>query len=162
MNEEEQKELVQPDAHAVCEKEKTELVELSQRLKADFANYKKEQEKMMQAFVRFAARDVVSRLLPIIDSLELAVRHIPKEFEAHAWAKGVEQTKKQFDAVLRDVGVMEIVGGGETFDPEKHEAVAEEAAEGEEGRVTDVLQKGYMLHGEVIRPAKVKVSKKKE
>ena len=157
-----QEEPPRADELALCEKEKSELINLSKRLKADFVNYKKDQEKVMQAFVKFAARDVIERLLPVLDSFELAVQHIPKEFEANGWVKGVAQTKQQIETVLKDVGVAEIPAHGAQFDPSLHEAVAEEAAEGEEGKVVDVLQKGYMLHGEVIRPAKVKVSKKKE
>ncbi|MBI1754872.1 nucleotide exchange factor GrpE, partial [Candidatus Azambacteria bacterium] len=125
-------------------------------------NYKKDQEKAMQAFVKFAARDIIERLLPVLDSFELAIQHVPKELEGNGWAQGVKHTKQQVDAVLKDVGVGEIRALGEKFDPSVHEAVAEEAADGEEGKVIEVLQKGYVLHGEVIRPAKVKISKKKE
>ena len=157
-----QEESSRADKLAACEKEKAELIALSQRLKADFANYRKDQEKVMQAFAKFAARDVIERLLPVLDSFELAVKHAPKELEANGWVKGVKQTKQQIDAVLKDVGVVEISALGTKFDPSMHEAVAQEASDGEEGRVTEVLQKGYALHGEVIRPAKVKVSKKKE
>jgi len=144
------------------EVEKQELIELSQRLKADFANYKKEQEKTMQAFAKFAARDILMRLLPVFDSFELAVMHIPKELEENGWVKGVAQTKKQIDAVLKDVGVKEVAVPGEVFDTQKHEAVAEEPSDGEEGKIAEVLQKGYTLNGELLRAAKVKVTTKKK
>lgn len=145
-----------------CEKERDELVDVSKRLKADFVNYKKDQEKVMGAFAKFAARDVIERLLPTLDSFELAMRHVPREFEDNNWTQGIKQIKQQIDAALKDVGVAEVRALREKFDPSMHEAVAEEAADGEEGKVMEVLQKGYTLHGEVLRAAKVKISKKKE
>jgi len=145
-----------------AEKEKAELVDLSQRLKADFVNLKKDQERVMQTFVKFAARGLIERLLPTLDSFELALKAIPKELEANQWALGVKQIKQQLDGAFKDAGVADVRAEGELFNPALHEAVAEVAFDGEEGRVVEVMQKGYTLNGEVIRAAKVKISKKQE
>lgn len=147
---------------AECEKEKLALIDVSQRLKADFANAKKEQEKIMQTFAQYAAKEVLLKLVPIFHSFELTLKHLPKELESNGWAQGVRHILGQVDAALKDIGVREIPALGMQFDPAVHEAVAEEESDAGEGKITQVLQKGYMLNGGVLYAAKVKVNKKKE
>lgn len=145
------------------QKENEQLIDLSRRMKADLANFRKDEEKRMQQFAQFAARGILEKLFPILDSFELALKHLPKELEGNSWVQGVKHTKQQIDGVLKDIGVAEIPALGVPFDPNVHEAVAEqESDDGADGTVLEVLQKGYALHGEVLRAAKVKISKKKE
>lgn len=147
---------------AECEKERSVLIDVSQRLKADFANAKKEQEKTLQIFARYAAQEVLLKLIPIFHGLELTLTHLPKELESNGWAQGVRHTVGHISAALKEIGVSEIPALGMRFDPAVHEAVAEEESPGEEGMVAQVVQKGYMLNGEVLCAAKVKVTVKKQ
>lgn len=147
---------------AQCEKEKNEFIELSKRIKADLVNYKKEQERVMGAYAQFAATEVLLKLFPILDSFDLAVKHLPQELKENTWAKGIVSIKQQLDGALKDIGVAPVPAEGAAFSPEMHEAIAHEESEKDDGTVTKELQKGYTLHGKVIRPAKVKIAKKKE
>lgn len=145
-----------------CEKEKNEYLELSRRMKADLANFKKDQEKMMQSFTQYAAEDAIEKFLPVLDSIALALKYVPKELETNGWVKGIASIKQQIDAMLRDMKVTEIPAAGVQFDPAMHEAVAQEESDEQDGKVIEELQKGYMLHGKVLRAAKVKIGHKKE
>ncbi len=147
--------------YAECEKERIVLIEVSQRLKADFANAKKEQEKTLQTFAQYASKEVLLKLMPIFHSFELTLTYLPKELEGNGWAQGVRHIIGQVDAALKDAGVAEIPALGMQFNPAIHEAVAEvESSAEEEGKIMQVMQKGYTLNGEVLFPAKVKVTKK--
>lgn len=132
-----------------------------QRARADFMNYKKDQEKVFADFRCFANEDIIMKLLPTVDSFDLATRHLPEELKDSDWVKGVMCIKGMFESFLKEIGIAEIVSVGERFDPNIFEAIAEEESEGEEGMVIEELQKGYRLGEKVIRPAKVKISKGK-
>jgi len=131
-----------------------------QRAKADFVNYKKDQEKYLNEFRKYANEDVIVKLLPTIDSFELAVQHLPKELKDTDWAKGIICIKNQFDNFLKDVGVEEIKSVGEKFNPNLFESVGEEESDQEEGTIIAEVQKGYKMFGKVVRVGKVKVAKK--
>lgn len=130
-----------------------------QRAKADFLNFKKDQEKAMADFRRYAGEDMILSLLPTVDSFELAARHLPEELKDSDWAKGVLCIKGMFENFLREAGVVEIKALGEKFDPTMHEAVGEQESDREEGAVVEEVQKGYKMGGKVIRAAKVKIAK---
>lgn len=131
--------------------EKQEYLDGWQRSKADFVNYKKDEEKRRGEIVKFVREDVITEILPILDSFNMAK-------ESPIWQDGIEQIFKQFISVLKKNGLKEIDPLNEDFDPNFHEAV--ETVEGEEnGKIVEVLQKGYLLNNKIIRPAKVKVSK---
>lgn len=132
-----------------------------QRAKADFLNYKKEQEKMLADFRRYANEDIILSLLPTVDSFDLAAQHLPEELRNSDWAKGILCIKGMFENFLRDSGVIEIQTVGEKFDPQLSEAVGEEESDLPEDTVTAQLQKGYRMGEKVIRVAKVKVAKSK-
>lgn len=144
-----------------CETTKNELIELSKRIKADFVNYKKDQEKAVALTRQYANEVLLVSLLPILDSFELALEHMPKEIESNQWAHGVKSMKSQIDGVLKNIGVTAIPSMGEKFDPRLHEAMAETESEKDDGIITVELQKGYKLYDKVLRPAKVKISIKK-
>ncbi len=130
-----------------------------QRAKADFLNFKKDQEKAMADFKKYANEDMVLALLPTVDSFELATRHLPEDLKDSDWVKGIMCIKGMFENFLRDAGVVEIKAVGEKFDPRLHEAVADAESEEEEGTVVEEIQRGYEMGGKVIRAAKVKVAR---
>lgn len=133
-----------------------------QRAKADFTNYKRDQEKALDDLRKFANRDMIISLLPTVDSFDLALKHLPDELKNSDWVKGVICIKGMFDNFLRDAGVAEIGTVGEKFDLNTSEIVGEEESDMEEDAVTEEIRKGYMMGGRVIRPAQVRVAKKKE
>jgi len=141
-----------------AEKEKAEKYLANwQRAQADFQNFRKrsEQERIEQA--SFANATLICELLPVIDDLERALESIPDTLVDVTWADGMKLIYRKLQAVLQAQGLTEIEAEGENFDPHLHEAMLH--GDGEEGRVVEVLQKGYKLHDRMIRPSKVKVGK---
>ncbi|MBW6440459.1 nucleotide exchange factor GrpE [Patescibacteria group bacterium] len=133
-----------------------------QRTQADFLNYKKDQEKYLGEFRKYANEDIILSLLPTIDSFVLATNYLPDDLKDSDWVKGILCIKGQFDGFLKEVGVEEIKSMGEKFDPNLFESVGEEESDEEEGTVVVEIQKGYKMAEKVIRPAKVKIAKGKE
>jgi len=141
------------------------------RAAADFENYKRRKEGENKELVDFAREVTVAKLLPTLDSLEQALKHMPStpedgphlpEFgkQYQNWQNGVSGIVIQLDKALEELGVKKIEAVGKKFDPHFHEAVRE--VEGEEDQVVvDELQTGFELNGKVIRPAQVVISKKK-
>ena len=136
----------------ICQKEKEEYLAGWQRAKADFINYKKDEEKNREEFAKFAAKNLIYDILQITDSVDIAIKH--------GGGEGIKEIKNQFLEILRRYGVEEIViKKGNKFDPAEHESITEEAVEKEDldGAVVEELQKGYKLFNRVLRPSKVKV-----
>lgn len=131
------------------------------RERAAFENYKKEEyERMGEMRVR-TIRDFLIRLLPIVDSFELALKNTPQEAQKSEWFAGYTYIKKQFEDFLREEGIEEIETSGKEFDPRIHEAIEHEGdKEGSNLVVGEVLQKGYKINDYIIRPARVRVGKK--
>ena len=100
---------------------------------------------------------VISDLLPAIDNLERALKHIPKDIEGHDYIKGISGVVKQFENTLEDIGVKRIETVGQEFDPKLHDAVSMEGGEGSREIISEELQPGYVVGEEVIRHAMVKV-----
>ncbi len=143
-----------------CQKQAEENLEGWQRAKADFVNYKRDQEKYLDEFRKYASEDVIIKLLPTIDNFELAVKHLPEDLKNSDWAKGIICIKNQFDNFLKEAGVEEIKAVGEKFDPSLFESVGEEESDQEEEIIISEIQKGYKMFGKVVRVGKVKVAKK--
>jgi len=146
-------------ALAVSEQSAVDNLAGWQRAKADFVNYKKDQEKMLGDFRKYANEDMILSLLPTVDSFDLATKHLPEELKDSDWVKGIICIKGMFESFLRDAGVVEIKSIGEKFDPLLFEAVAEEESDEEEDTIIEEIQKGYKMGEKIIRPAKVKVAK---
>lgn len=144
------------------EKEKNEFLDLSRRMKADLINSKKDQEKATAGYVHFAIAEALLKFFPVMDSFDLAMKHVPKEFEGNAWAKGIISIKQQLDGALRDIGVTLIPTVGTQVSHDMHEAIAHEESDKDDGIILEEYQRGYMLYGKVIRPATVKISQKKQ
>lgn len=130
-----------------CENERDEYLNGWKRAKADFVNAKKEWSEQLTSLSFFVKADFIKTLLPIIDAFEAA------EKQADGW----QEIKSLLEGILKKNGFKEIEALGKDFDPVYHEAMAE--VEGEAGKVIEVVQKGYLLENQVIRPARVKVGK---
>ena len=127
------------------------------RAKADYSNLKKETEEKQKNFLEMANAALLMEVLPIYDNIKKALNSLPAD-QNNAWTEGVRQIKKQLEAFLKDYGIEEIKTVGEKFNPEFHEAI--EAVEGKDsGIIVEEIQKGYKLHGKVIRASKVKIYK---
>lgn len=126
------------------------------RLMADFQNFKRRTEKEKGDIYAFANEKLVTDLLAVLDNFERALEH---ESDDSGFAEGMQLIFKQLMDVLTKAGLSEIPALGETFDPNFHNAVmAEDTDEYESGKVSGVMQKGYMLNNKVIRPSMVKVA----
>jgi len=119
------------------------------RTKADFINYKKDEEKCAATVLKFVKINFLKKFLPILDSLEEAKKQKNPEIDA----LGLQITQ-----IFKSEGLEEIEALGKMFDPNFHESVGVVESSGEENVVVEELRKGYMVEGEVIRPALVKVS----
>jgi molecular chaperone GrpE len=127
-----------------------------QRSLADFQNYKRRTDLEKADAYQSAIGTVVKRYLPILDDLERALAHRPADLP---WADGIELIFRKLQTILENEGLKRIEAVGQPFDPNFHEAISQEPAEGIEcGMVIDVIQQGYMLGERVIRPAMVRVA----
>ena len=129
------------------------------RVHADFENTRKRLEKEKLEFLRFANEDLILELLPIIDNLDRAINsHKDPEKDPHL--KGVLLIKDDLHKLLEHYGVAKVKSVGEKFNPDFHEAIMlVESKEHPEDIIVEELQVGYTMHGKLIRPASVKVSK---
>ena len=142
-----------------CEKEKKEYLDGWQRMRADFANVRKDEETRRGEMIKFASDGLVDDLLPVLDSFTMAFSNKEAWEKVDAnWRKGVEYIYAQMYSVLESRGLTSIGEIGEQTDPRLHVAIEEVPATRDEevGTVSEVIQKGYRLHSKVIRPAKVK------
>ncbi len=128
------------------------------RLQADFDNARKRTEREQSEFKSFALADALRSLLPVLDSFDRAMRAPagnPKNFRS-----GIELIQKQLDDALRKLGLTPIVAKGEMFDPRVHEAVdVVDTNASEDSRIVEVLQPGYRLGDQLLRPAMVRVAR---
>jgi molecular chaperone GrpE len=137
-----------------------ELTELLQRTRADFENYRRRAEEGRAQLLDYAKAQVVKDLLPLIDDLERALAHLPKELAKNEWAKGVVSVSKRAQEFLGKMDAKRIGTVGEPFDPNLHEAISVDG-DGEKEIVSHELQAGYRIGDEVIRPAIVRVKRGK-
>ncbi len=143
-----------------CQKLEDEYLNGWKRARADFLNYKKEETERIAELIKYGNEEFILKLLPILDSLHIAEKELPKELKNNQWAEGILETKNQILDFLKNQGIEEIKSLGEEFNPSFHEAVeAVEKNNHESGIVIEEIKKGYLLYGRVLRPAKVKVVK---
>ena len=147
-----------------CRKQGDEYLDGWKRAKADYLNLKKEMEAQNKEIKEWMSKIMILPLLGIMDSFGKAFSEIPENIKNDPWVKGIEGIKKQFEDYMKAQRVESITAKGEKFNPEKHEAVESveggpPAQAGESSMVAEELQKGYLINGEVLRPAKVKVYK---
>jgi len=138
------------------DKKITELTESLQRLQAEFENYKKYVEKSKSEFVKYAKAEIIEKLLPLLDSFEMALKNTA---DKEKFVKGIELIYSQLYSLLEKEGLKKIKAEGK-LDPHYHEVLMKEKSDKEEDTILEELQKGYMLGDKVLRYTKVKVSKK--
>ncbi len=141
----------------------SELTDTLKRLQAEFENYKKRTEKENQALIRNASVQLVKKLLPVLDSFELALKNNNTDNpEILKYRKGLELIYTQLFSSLEDEGLQIIDAQHKKFDPYKHEVLMIRESDKDDDIVVEELQKGYTLNGFVIRHAKVVIAKKRE
>jgi molecular chaperone GrpE len=133
------------------------LLDRLARLQAEFENFRKRSQREQQEFREYALSDALKQVLPILDSLDLALKTegiSVKDFRA-----GVELIDRQFHDVLTRLGVEPIAAQGQPFDPNQHQAIQMvETTEVPDHQVIDELQRGYRLRDRVLRAAMVRVA----
>ena len=130
------------------------------RLYAEFDNFRKRTEKEKMQNFDFGARDVIEKLLPVVDNFERALLTVEKEDEDDAFTKGIQGIYKQIQKMFEDLQVKAIKAEGEKFDPNLHNAVMTDTeSDVEEDTITQDLQKGYTYKDQVVRHSMVKVKK---
>lgn len=143
--------------------EEAKIVELTQdlqRIRADFENYRKRTEAEKEEARQTGKRQAVLSLLPVIDNIERAIAHRPKELADNPWAEGVANLVKNLEKSLSSLNLSRIDASvGTVFDPRLHEAIQfDEDSTGSREVIAEELQPGYMLGASVIRHAMVKVT----
>lgn len=140
------------------QEERDEYLSLAQRTQADFENYRKRVARESAEAAARARADLARSLLPVLDNLERALaaaEPIDRDTAPNHLVDGVKLVYEELAGVLRGAGIESYSPTGEAFDPDWHEAMM--TRPGEEGRVLEVLEKGYRLNGQVLRPARVVV-----
>jgi len=143
------------------DKKDEQIAELTDRVKrqlAEFENFRNRTEKEKSQMYTVGARDVIEKLLPVVDNFERGLKSIPEDQKDGPVASGMEMIYKQLITVLTDLGVTPIEAVGQEFDPNLHNAVmhAEDEELGE-NTVSEEFQKGYKYKDAVLRHSMVKV-----
>ena len=145
------------------DKKDEKIEELNDRLMrqmAEFDNFRKRSEREKSQMFEIGAKDIVERILPVVDNMERGLATVPaEELEANAFAQGMEKVYKQFMTALEGAGVKPIEAVGNEFNPDFHNAVmhVEDDSVGE-NIVVEEFQKGYMYRESVVRHSMVKVA----
>lgn len=149
-------------AQTELEQQVGELTADLQRLRADFENYRKRVDSEKLSARQDGEVRAIMKLLPVIDTIERAVAHIPADIADHQWVKGVAGLVKQLEKSLGELNLVKInASEGVEFNPDIHQAIQfDEESEGEKEVVAQELQPGYTLNGTPIRHAMVKVTRK--
>jgi len=146
-----------------AQREVDQFRNLLQRVQAESVNYKRRMEGDRDEIQKRANTNLVIRLLPVLDDFERALQHIPHDDALSPWLAGVEMVYRNLRGVMDSFGVTQIEALDKTFDPMEHESISYEITEDhEEGKVMSIVRQGYKLHGKVLRPVQVTVSKKNQ
>ncbi len=146
------------------EKEAKESYDRFLRVSAEFENYKKRAAREMNDFRKFANESFIKAMLPVVDNLDRAIESSSNDDHAqNSVVEGVNMTLKEILKVFEQFNVRPFESLGKAFDPALHQAVMQEETDDHpENTVLNELQKGYMMHDRLLRPAMVVVSKTKE
>ncbi|MBM3210387.1 nucleotide exchange factor GrpE [Candidatus Saccharibacteria bacterium] len=150
---------------AKVDKKQQQIDELTldlQRTRADFENYRKRGEADRAATYQHGQAAAIKKLLPVIDTIERAIAHVPSELADNKWALGIIGLSKNLEKTLQGLDLQKIdASAGAKFNPELHEAVQfDEETEGDEEVIAEELQSGYLYNGTPLRHAMVKVTRK--
>lgn len=142
---------------SALEQQVAELTEALQRERADVTNVRRRHEEQIAGLKSMVKAQVIRDMLPVVDNLERALKHVPEELKDNDYVKGVQGVVKQFEKTFTELGVERIKTVGEPFDPRFHEAISMEDGDGTQEVVSEELQSGYRIGDEVIRHAMVRV-----
>ena len=150
-----------------CQKERDEYLDGWRRAKAELLNYKKEENKRFEIFAKLANEGLIRNLLTVLSSFDLGLMSLspygrsPEGGEKEGLdQKGMYLIRSQLKDILKSHGLEEIaVSTGETLDLATREAVAEIASDQPAGTIIEEVEKGYLLNGRTIKPARVKIAK---
>jgi molecular chaperone GrpE len=147
------------DPVATLERERDEYLRALQRTQADFENYRKRIARLQEEQSARAAADLVSKLLPVLDALDLAETHLNESLDLTEDGKALRASRAMFMDILGREGLERVDQPMVAFDPAVHDAVAHSEGDGGEGGtvVEEVLRSGYRWKGQVLRPAMVRV-----
>ena len=149
----------QPQPQTPPEQQKIDdLTQTLQRLQADFENYKKQVDRQSAELKKFSNAQLISKFLPVLDTLDVAIKNAGKDQQHPQYTKGLELLHAQLMATLTSEGLMPINCQGKQFDPHYHEVMLKEQSDKPEGTILDEFQKGYLLHNKILRHSKVKIS----
>ncbi len=155
----------QPDGQPLADQLAAAQAEIEQlkdkylRSVAEFANYRKRQERDAQQTALRLKAAAFRSVLPVLDDLQLAVKHAPEDAAQYNWVEGVLLIERKFIKILEDANIKPIAALGQPFDPNLHEAVLQMPSdEHPAGYVVQEVKTGFVLEDEVLRPAKVIVS----
>ena len=144
------------------DKKDEKIEELTDRVKrqmAEFDNFRKRTEKEKASMYQIGAREVIEKILPVVDNFERGLATIPEEDAGNPYAEGMEKIYKQLMTVLDDLGVKAIEAVGQEFNPDFHNAVMHvEDEEAGENVIVEEFQKGYLYKEQVVRHSMVKVA----
>lgn len=139
-----------------CQKEKEEYLDNWKRERADFINYKKDEMKRMEEFLKFSTEGIITELVDVIDGIEVARNNLPDSKELKEWTDGFDSSLDKLDKFLKKFGIEKINVADGKFDPLLHEAVEVQDKDGEK---IEEIRPGYTMHGKVIRPVRVRIIK---
>ncbi len=151
-----------------CEEIKDKHLAGWQRERADFLNYKKGETERVEGIIKYAYVGLISKFLPVLDNLDIAEKKIPEKLKKDVNVKGLLLIREQIKTLFKGQGVEEISSLGKEFDPSLQELVGEVdlalakkmiGKKAKVGIVVEEIQKGYKIHGRLLRPAKVKIVK---
>ena len=144
------------------DKKDEKIEELTDRVKrqmAEFDNFRKRTEKEKASMYQIGAREVIEKILPVVDNFERGLATIPEEDAGNPYAEGMEKIYKQLMTVLDDLGLKAIEAVGQEFNPDFHNAVMHvEDEEAGENVIVEEFQKGYLYKEQVVRHSMVKVA----
>ena len=136
-----------------------ELTDRLTRQMAEFDNFRKRTEREKSQMYEIGAKDIIEKILPVIDNFERGLSAVPEESKEDPFVEGMEKIYKQIMTTLEGVGVKPIEAVGQEFNPDFHNAVMHvEDEEAGENIITEEFQKGYMYHDSVVRHSMVKVA----
>lgn len=136
-----------------------ELKDKLTRQMAEFDNFRKRTEKEKSQMYEIGAKDIIEKILPVVDNFERGIAAVPEDEKANPFAEGMEKIYKQLMTTLEEIGVKPIEAVGQEFDPDFHNAVMHvEDEEVGENIITEEFQKGYLYRDSVVRHSMVKVA----
>jgi molecular chaperone GrpE len=139
-----------------------DILDKYMRLHAEFDNFRKRSSKEKTEFVKFANEGLILELLSILDNFERGIRSAEQKKDFDLLHQGVDMISKQLHSLLEAKGLVRIKAVGQKFDPHQHEPMEVVESDEKDDVVIEEMQPGYLLNGRIIRPAKVKVARKKQ